>query len=594
LSGFVAYGGPRPLRPPPPANERGSIWQTLKHRVFFWLTLAALVSNVGTWMQNVGAAWLMTSLSTSPLMVALIQTSASLPILLLALPAGALADIVDRRRLLLFSQAWMLVAAGALGVLTICGATTPWSLLALSLALGIGSAMNAPAWQTIIPELVPREELTAAVSIGGINFNMARALGPALGGLIVAWAGAGAAFILNAASFLAVIAVLFEWKRPHVANVLPAERVLGAIRAGVRYARYAPALDAVLVRTAAFIIGASAVWAVLPILARWELGLGAAGYGGLLAFFGAGAIVSGAALPRLSRRLSRNTISAISTLGFALVLAGLALTRNLFVVWTLMALAGASWTVTMTVFNVAAQLSVPAWVQGRALAVYQVVLQGGMAGASVLWGWVAERWGVRTAICCAAASVAASMLTILRFRLSDHDELDLGQFSRPIPETPFEIDPEAGPVLVTIEYRIDPQRAREFTSAMRRLRPVRLRDGAVFWGLFFDAAQPERFTEYFAVESWAEHMRQHHRGVASDLPLEQMARAYHVGDSPPVVSHYLSAQGIDILDNLAREPEEPEDALRAIVINRSLGRGLHLLDRVHGARAQQRAVGADG
>jgi len=238
--------------------------------------VAALVSNIGTWMQNVGAARLMTSLSPSPLMVALIQTAASLPILLLALPAGALADIVYRRRLLLFSQGWMLVAAGILGVLTILKATTPWSLLTLSLALGVGSAMNAPAWQAIVPELVPREELTAAVSIGGINFNLARALGPALGGIIVAWAGAGATFILNAASFLAVMAVLFAWNRPHSTNVLPTERVVGAIRAGLRYARYAPALDAVLVRTAAFIIGASAIWAVLPILARFEFGMSAA------------------------------------------------------------------------------------------------------------------------------------------------------------------------------------------------------------------------------------------------------------------------------------------------------------------------------
>jgi MFS family permease len=561
LSGFVAYGGARPLKRPTPA-ESGSVWHTLKHRVFFWLTLAALVSNIGTWMQNVGAAWLMTSLSPSPLMVSLIQTSASLPILLLALPAGALADIVDRRRLLLFSQGWMLVAAGALGVLTILGATTPWSLLALSLALGIGSAMNAPAWQAIVPELVPREELTAAVSIGGINFNLARAVGPALGGAVVAWAGAGATFILNAVSFLAVMAVLFEWNRPHSTNVLPAERVMGAIRAGIRYARYAPALDAVLVRTAAFIIWASAVWAVLPILARFELGLGAAGYGGLLAFFGAGAMVSGAALPRLGQRLSRNAISGLAALLFALALLGLALTGNLVVVCSMMALAGASWTVTMTVFNVAAQLSVPGWVQGRALAVYQVVLQGGMAGASVLWGWVAERQGVRIAICYAAAAVAAGLLTMLRFRLAADHELDLGPFSRPMPKTLLDIDPEVGPVLVTIEYRIDPKRAREFTEVMRRMRPIRLRDGAVFWGLFFDAARPERFVEYFVVESWAEHLRQHERGVAADRAVENLARAFHVGDSPPAATHQLSAQGIDILDRFTAISEETEAALR--------------------------------
>jgi MFS family permease len=549
LSGFVAYGGARPRQPPP--TEPGSVWRTLKHRVFFWLTLAALVSNIGTWMQNVGAAWLMTSLSPSPLMVALIQTSASLPILVLALPAGALADIVDRRRLLLFSQGWMLIAAGVLGVLTILNATTPWSLLALSLALGIGSAMNAPAWQAIVPELVPRSELTAAVSIGGINFNLARAVGPALGGVVVAWAGAGITFLLNAASFLAVMAVLFEWRRPHSVDVMPAERVLGAIRAGIRYTRYAPALDAVLVRTAAFIFGASAIWAVLPILARFALGLDAAGYGGLLAFFGAGAMLAGALLPRLGRRLSPNLLSAAAALWFAAVLAGLTFAHNIFVVWVLMALAGAAWTVTMTVLNVAAQLSVPAWVQGRALAVYQIVLQGGMAGASVLWGWVAERQGVRMAIAYAAIAIAAGLISALRFRLAGEAELDLGQFARPDPRTSLAIDPDAGPVLVTIEYRIDPRQAREFTAAMRLMRPIRLRDGAVFWGLFFDAADPLRFVEYFAVESWGEHLRQHYRGVASDIAVEKLVRAYHIGDQPPVVSHLISGQGIDLLEKFA-------------------------------------------
>lgn len=546
MSGFVAYGGPRPTQDRP-ASGPGSIWHTLRHRVFFWLTLAALVSNIGTWMQNVGAAWLMTSLSPSPLMVALIQTASSLPILLLALPAGALADIVDRRRLLLFSQGWMLVAAGLLGALTIAHLTTPWSLLALSLALGAGSAMNAPAWQAIVPELVPRQELTPAVSIGSISFNMSRAVGPALGGLVVAWAGAGATFVLNAASFLAVMAVLYEWDRPSSPDVLPAERVLGAIKAGIRYTRFAPNLDAVLVRTAAFVLGASALWAVLPLFARWQLSLGAGGYGGLLGCFGTGAMVAGLGLPRLTQRWSRNAICGLAVGGFALALAGLAETRNLIAVCLLMALEGGAWTITMTVLNVSAQLSVPTWVQGRALAVYQVVLQGGMAGASVLWGWVAERQGVPASMLYAAGAIVVGLCSMLRFRLASDGELALDPFRRPIPKIADEIDPEAGPVLVTVEYRIDPRSAKEFIGAMRAIRPIRLRDGAFFWGLFFDAAAPERFVEYFVVESWGEHVRQHFRGVAGDVVLENFARAYHIGDTPPIVTHQISARGFDRL-----------------------------------------------
>ena len=551
MSGFVAYGGAHPIKEPPPAPQPGSIWRTLRHRVFFWLTLAALVSNVGTWMQNVGAAWLMTSLSSSPLMVALIQTASSLPILLLALPAGALADIVDRRRLLLFSQGWMLVAAALLGALTIAHLTTPWSLLALSLALGAGSAMNAPAWQAIVPELVPRQELTPAISLGSISFNLSRAVGPALGGLVVAWAGVGATFLLNAASFLAVMAVLYEWDRPRSTNVLPAERVLGAIKAGIRYMRFAPDLDAVLVRTAAFAFGASAVWAVLPIYARWQLDLGAAGYGGLLGCFGTGAMVAGTGLPRLGQRLSRNAICGLASAVFALGLLGLAESHNLVVVCVLIAIEGASWTAAMTVLNVAAQLSVPVWVQGRALALYQIVFQGGMAGGSILWGWVAERQNVRAAMLYAAAAVGVGLISMLRFRLASDANLALDPFHRPMPEVADDIAPEAGPVLVTIEYRIDPRTAREFSAAMRRVRQIRLRDGAFFWGLFFNAAKPERFVEYFVVESWAEHARQHVRGVASDTVVESFARAYHIGDEPPIVTHQISAQGLDRLSDFS-------------------------------------------
>ena len=302
MSGFLAFGGARTT----PRHDAGviappSAWAPLRRRVFFALWIAALASNLGTWMQNVGAAWLMTSISKSPLMVSLIQTASSLPIFFLALPAGALADIVDRRRLLIFSQVWMMVAAGALGILTLMHATSEWTVLGLSFMLGIGAALNAPAWQAIIPELVPREELAAAVTLNGINFNLARAAGPALGGLMVSSFGAGANFLLNAASFLGVMIVLYEWRRQARPGVLPAERVLGAIRIGIRYVRYAPALRAVLVRTVAFVFGASAMWAVLPLIARYELGLGAAGFGLLLAWFGIGAVIGGAMLSRLTQ-----------------------------------------------------------------------------------------------------------------------------------------------------------------------------------------------------------------------------------------------------------------------------------------------------
>jgi MFS family permease len=546
MSGFVAYNGPRARQPAPPA--RTSVWHALSHRLFFWLWIAALVSNIGTWMQNVGAAWLMTSLSPSPLTVALIQTASSLPILLLALPAGALADIVDRRRLLIVSQALMLAAAGALSWLTIYHLTTPVLLLILTFALGLGSALNALAWQAMIPELVPRDDLTAAIALGGINYNAARAIGPALGGIVVAWAGAGATFALNAASFLAVIAVLYEWDRVPRPGLLPAERIVGAMRAGLRYVRHAPALRATLVRTAAFTLGGSAVWAVLPLVARFELKLQASGYGLLLACFGAGAIVGGASLPRLALVLSRNALSGVTAAVFALAMLALSLATNVVEACAIMAVSGAAWTMTMSLLNVAAQLSVPGWVQGRALSCYQMVLQGAMAGGSALWGFAASALGVRESLLFAAATIVIGLSAMIRFRLAGDDELALEPAPRAVPQLSGEINPDSGPVMVTVEYLIEPDRAVEFEHAMKPLRQIRLRDGAIFWGLFFDTAQPGRFLEYFLVESWVEHLRQHERAVLADLEVEQNARSFHIGTSSPVVAHLVSAERIDELN----------------------------------------------
>ena len=296
-----------------------SAWKPLRQPLFRALWIAAAISNIGTLMQNVGAAWLMTSLAASPLMVALVQTATTLPVFMLALPAGALADVVDRRRVLLFTQGWMLAAAAGLGLLTLLGATTPQVLLALTFILGLGAAMNAPAWQAIVPELVDRAELPAAVALNSVGFNLARAVGPALGGLVVGAAGAGVVFLLNAASFLGVIVVLFYWERPSRKSLLPAERILGAIRTGMRYVRHTPVLRAVLLRAGAFALFGKALLALLPLLARNELGLGAVGYGVLLGAFGAGAIVGAAVLPKMRQRISVDLLAHGAIAVFAAV-----------------------------------------------------------------------------------------------------------------------------------------------------------------------------------------------------------------------------------------------------------------------------------
>ena len=520
-----------------------SAWSPLYQPLFRALWIAAVASNIGTWMQNVGAAWLMTSLAPSPTMVALVQAATSLPVFLVALPAGAIADLVDRRRLLLLTQGWMLLAAGGLGALTLMGATTPWLLLTLTFALGLGAAMNAPAWQAIIPELITGSEVRAAVTLNGVGYNLARAVGPALGGLTVGALGSGAVFILNALSFLGVMVVLYGWKRPVGELALPAEDAFGAMRSGIRYIRYAPALRAVLSRTAVFIFGGSALWALLPLVARQELALNATGYGVLLGCLGAGAVIGAALLPQIQRRLSTDLFLAGATLLFAFATAMPAYVRSFSLVSAAMVAGGMAWITIMSTFNVGAQVTVPSWVRARALAVYGLMFQGGTAIGSTLWGIVADHVGLPMALVSAAATLILSLAAMGRYRLKLEDEIDLTPSPHwPEPVLSMNPSPDSGPVLVTIEYAIDPARAREFVSAMQGVRSLRLRDGAYRWGLFNDPAQPARYVETFVVASWAEHLRQHERVTVADRETEDVARAFHVAATPPVVSHLISAR----------------------------------------------------
>ncbi|MBV9125869.1 MAG: MFS transporter, partial [Planctomycetes bacterium] len=500
-----------------------STWEPLRQPLFLALWGAAIASNVGTWMQEVGQAWLMTSLAPTPLMVALLQTVESFPMFLLALPAGAVADVVDRRRLLLFTQTWMLAAATGLGVATLLKFTTPNLLLVFVGALGVGAALNMPAWQAIIPELVPRPQLPAAVTLNSAGFNIARAVGPALGGFVVAVTSPGIAFLINAASFLAVILVLYRWRRSATTSTLPAERVLGAVRAGLRYVRHAPPLRAVLMRTALFTGGASALWATLPLVARKDLGLEAIGYGVLLGCLGGGAVLATGLLPRLRRHVSSDLVVVGATMLFAAATAALAWVRVLGVLCAAMVLGGMAWMAAMSTFMVAAQVAVPAWVRARALAVYLLVFMGGMAAGSALWGAVAEQTTIPDALVAAALGLLIGLPATLRYRLENGEDLDLTPSQHWPGHSTLVTTPgaEDGPVLVMIEYRIDPKKATEFAQAMQAVRLLRRRDGAARWGLFHDMENPSRYLETFVVESWAEHLRQHERVTRADLAVEE-------------------------------------------------------------------------
>ncbi len=526
-----------------------STWSPLRRAVFRSLWIASLVSNVGTWMQNVAGVWLMTSLTDSATLVALMQTATTLPVLLIGLPAAALADILDRRRLIMVAGVWMLIAAVLLSLVTFTGImSAPW-LLALTFVLGIGSALSVPAWQAVIPEVVPREELHAAVALNGITVNIARALGPALGGFIVAAVGPGAVFLLNAISFLAVLWVVYRWQRPQRDSMLPAERLFGAIRAGLRYVKHDRHLKTILIRVGLFIFFASALWALMPLVARRGLGLDSSGYGILLGCFGAGAVLGAMVLPGLRRSLSAERLVTLAMLSFALVTLALGLVRQLALLGGALMIGGAAWIALLSSFNVAVQTAVPRWVQARALGFYLLVFQGGMAVASAVWGGLADLAGNSGTLACAAVGLVVGAGMSLRWRggKGAHDLTP----SLHWPEPHLLIKPglNEGPVLVRLEYIIDPLKTREFLKALHAQGLVRRRDGAFFWSVFYDPAVPGRFVETFSNETWVEHLRQHDRITKADRQVEDAVRAFQIDGEPPNVEHLIHADLDDGANN---------------------------------------------
>src|SRR4051794_27673349 len=386
---------------PIPHITNGSAWDPLREPLFRSLWFAAVISYTGTWMQNVGAGWLMTQLTMDPFKVGLVQAATTLPVFLVILPAGALADMVDRRRFLLITQAWMVVAAGLLGIFTLLGYMTPWTLLLFTFLLGIGAVMNDPAWQAITPEVVCRENHAPAVALNSVGFNVARAVGPALGGLVIAAAGSGVAFLLNAASFFGVIFFLYRWKRPHFEQI-ETGRVRDALLAGLRYVRGAPLVRSILIRTGAFSVAASSLPALLPILARPH---GATGYGLLLGFFGLGALAGAAVLPRVRSRLSVDGVVAFDILLFAAMTFAAGRVQTFSLLCLVLFACGTAWIGILACLNVAAQTMCPSFLRAHALSMYLLVLQGGMAVGSTAWGALATRVGVPAALLCSAVAL---------------------------------------------------------------------------------------------------------------------------------------------------------------------------------------------
>ena len=524
---------------PSDAAASPSPWRPLGNTTFRNLLVSNLVSDIGTFMQSIGAAWLMTSLTNSPLYIALIQTATALPFFLLALPAGSIGDIFDRRKLILGTETWMLGVAVVLTVATLFGIMTPWLLLVLTLALSIGDAVESPSWRAIFPELVDKKELPAALALNGIEFNLARALGPGLGGLIVAAVGVGAAFAFNAFSFLGVIAVIARWKRPTRKSTLPSETFRGATSAAVRYVRYSPGIRTLLLRSAVLIFFTSSFWALLPMAAK-EISKDPITYGFLLGFFGLGAVLGAMVLQRIRARVSSETLLSFATATFAGIVLNVALLRSPVILCFLMLLGGASWTAIMSLFNIMVQELAPDWVRARVLAVYLFVFQGSVAAGSTLWGYVALHTNVHETLVLAAIGTGACLLLQFLVRLPSIPA-DLSTWNHWAKLTTLVgSDLGQGPVLVTVQYVIDPANASEFLHQIYEYQRVRRRDGATSWGVFVDTKAPDTYLESFTVDSWAEHERQHDRFTVADREIENQVLGYAI--QPVEIRHFINVR----------------------------------------------------
>lgn len=506
--------------------------------VFRMLWCVWLAANVCMWMNDVASAWMMTSLSSAPIWVALVQTASTLPVFLLGLPSGALADILDRRRYFILTQFWVAAVALVLCVTVLLDVMTAPLLLALTFANGIGLAMRWPVFAASVPELVPRPQLPAALALNGVAMNASRIVGPLVAGAVIASVGSAYVFVLNAVLSVASAFVIMRWRREHKPSPLGRERLFSAMRVGVQFVLQSGRLKSVLLRISLFFLHSTALLALLPLVAR-ELGGGsAAAYTVLLAAMGSGAIVAAMFLPRLRQLMARDTLVMRGAALQSLATAAVALSPNLYLAATAMFVAGMAWITTANSLSVSAQLALPDWVRARGMSIYQMAIMGGSAAGAALWGQVATVTSVQTSLLIASVTGVTAMLGAHLLATDFGIEEDLTpsrEFKAPVASDP----PRAGHVQVTIEYLIDPARSAEFMALMQESRRSRLRQGALSWDLLRDLGEPGRYVEQIVDESWTEHLRRFDRVTAADVALRERKLAFHLGETPPVVTRCL-------------------------------------------------------
>ncbi len=523
------------------SNTSKSVWAPLRHPAFRVLTIANGAILLGAWMQDIAVAWLMTSLAPEPLMVGLLQTAIYLPFVLLSLPAGAIADIFNRRTILICAQVWVFVGVIILGLLTINGFMTAWMLLLLLFLTGLGWAMYSPAWNALAPELVPRAELESAIALGAASFNFCRGIGAAMGGIVVGASGPGTAILINAATMIAMLSALVWWKPAPAESYQPAERVVGAMKAGMRYVRHSAALRAVIIKTIVFVACASAVWSFLPLISKQQYGLNAVQYGIVLSLFGIGNLLGATLLPYARKHLSMDHLFMISALIFAATMSALPFIHGFMFACVTLFFSGLVWIMVNAALNAGVLTSVPAWVRARAIAFFLLTFQGCLAGGGLFWGTFASYTSMPIALLTAAALLVVGTLCSAPFKVVSSESNDLrSSRSTPEPNILTNPHPDHGPVLVTVEYLIDPERLSEFRQVMAALEVLRRRNGAYQWYLFGDLAKAGRYVETFFVENWGEYLRHMQRGTVDDNNAEKRANEFHLADGAPPISHMLA------------------------------------------------------
>ncbi|MEP7262835.1 MAG: MFS transporter [Usitatibacter sp.] len=527
--------------PDAPAIQRSTAWEPMRSPTFRMLWFVWVASNVCMWMNDVAAAWLMTSLTTSPTMIALVQTASSLPVFLLGLPSGALADIVDRRRYFMLTQIWVATNAAVLYLVSISGHISAPVLLVLVFSNGIGLAMRWPVYAAIVPELVPRYQLPAALALNAVAVNFSRIVGPLVAGIVIAAAGSQYVFALNFVVSIAAAIGVSRWKRESRPSVLPGERFLGAMRLGWQYVRESQRMKDALVRTSVFFFHAASLFALMPLVAKRYGGDGAATYTVLLACLGVGAIGTATQLQRARARWNRDQLAFAGTVGQALCTVMVAFAPREWMAGVAMLIAGGAWIMVANSVTVSAQLALPDWVRARGMAIYQMAIMGGTAFGAFCWGKLAELTSVPVSLAICGASLLVA-LGFTRHRVlegkQEEDHTPTHPFQEPVPAEP--IEPRDGPVMVTLEYLVDPARRPEFESIMAESRGARLRQGAVSWGLFEDLQKPGRYVEYFACDNWADYLRRFDRFTAQDERLQSMRFAFHLGTEPPRISRFIA------------------------------------------------------